>query len=160
MSNSITWTGNKGPDQKASSYTMRQTFVPTKAAVNISVPTQDDKANYSPEIPVVQQNPPKTDIIVPMQVDPVITDIGLNQQGPPPSTEKGFIPYYLTTNIGKSVRAEFIIGSDQYADKTGILIEVGINYFVLEDVNSRTHIMCDLYSVKFVTILQDFSIPQ
>ncbi|MGE4485272.1 MAG: hypothetical protein AB7C97_09215 [Oscillospiraceae bacterium] len=109
---------------------------------------------------MVQQNPPKTDIIVPMQVDPVITDIGLNQQGPPPSTEKGFIPYYLTTNIGKSVRAEFIIGSDQYADKTGILIEVGINYFVLEDVNSRTHIMCDLYSVKFVTILQDFSIPQ
>lgn len=160
MSNSITWTGNKGPDQKASSHTLRQTFVPTKAAANFSVPIQDDKGNYSPEIPVVQQNPPKTDIIVPMQVDPVITDIGLNQQGPPPSTEKGFIPYYLTTNIGKSVRAEFIIGSDQYADKTGILIEVGINYFVLEDVNSRTHIMCDLYSVKFVTILQDFSIPQ
>lgn len=77
-----------------------------------------------------------------------------NQQGPPPSTERGYIPYYLKTNIGKNVRAEFIIGSSQYADKVGKLIEVGINYFVLEDVNSRTHIMCDLYSVKFVTILQ------
>lgn len=77
-----------------------------------------------------------------------------NQQGPPPSTERGYIPYYLTSNIGKNVRAEFIIGSSQYTDKVGRLIEVGINYFVLEDVNSRTHIMCDLYSVKFVTILQ------
>ena len=75
------------------------------------------------------------------------------QQGPPPSTEKGYIPYYLASNIGKSVRAEFIIGSNQYADKTGVLSEVGINYFVLHDVNSRTDIMCDLYSVKFVTIL-------
>ncbi len=77
-----------------------------------------------------------------------------NRQGPPPSTERGYIPYYLASNIGKNVRAEFIIGSNQYADKVGKLIEVGINYFVLEDVNSRTYVMCDLYSVKFVTILQ------
>lgn len=52
------------------------------------------------------------------------------------------------------MRAEFIIGTSQYVDKTGKLIEVGINYFVLEDVNARTHTMCDLYSVKFVTVLQ------
>lgn len=76
------------------------------------------------------------------------------QQGPPPATERGFIPYYLTLNIGKSVRAEFIIGSNQYIDKSGILIEVGINYFVLQDIGSKTHVMCDLYSVKFVTILE------
>lgn len=84
----------------------------------------------------------------------VIPEQDDNQQGPPPSTEKGYIPYYLTSNIGKNVRAEFIIGSSQYTDRVGRLIEVGINYFVLEDVNSRTHIMCDLYSVKFVTVLQ------
>jgi len=77
------------------------------------------------------------------------------QQGPPPSTEKGYIPNYLASNIGKNVRAEFIVGTNQYVDKTGVLIEVGINYFVLLDVNSRAHIMCDLYSVKFVTVLQN-----
>ncbi len=76
-------------------------------------------------------------------------------QGPPPSTEKGYIPNYLESNIGRNVRAEFIIGTSQYADKTGILKEVGINYFVLHDVNSRTDFMCDLYSVKFVTMLLD-----
>lgn len=77
------------------------------------------------------------------------------QQGFPPATERGYIPYYLANNIGKNVRAEFIIGSNQYSDKTGRLIEVGINYFVLEDVNSRTHIMCDMYSLKFLIVLQD-----
>lgn len=77
----------------------------------------------------------------------------ITQEGPPPSTEKGYIPYYLASNIGKNVRAEFIIGNSQYVDKTGLLTEVGINYFVLRDVNSRTNIMCDLYSVKFVTVL-------
>jgi hypothetical protein len=71
----------------------------------------------------------------------------------PPAAEKGYIPYYLTQNIGKSVRAEFIIGASQYVDKTGVISEVGVNYFVLDDINSRTRTMCDLYSVKFVTIL-------
>lgn len=86
---------------------------------------------------------------------PVVPSPGvITQQGPPPSTEKGYIPYYLASNIGKNVRAEFIIGTNQYVDKTGVLSEVGINYFVLYDVNSRANIMCDLYSVKFVTILQ------
>jgi hypothetical protein len=76
-----------------------------------------------------------------------------SQQGPPPVSDIGYIPYYLESNIGKNIRAEFVIGTS-YVDKTGKLIEVGVNYFVIEDFNSRTHIMCDLYSVKFVTVLQ------
>jgi len=75
------------------------------------------------------------------------------QPGPPPTTDINYIPGYLASNIGRNVRAEFIVGSYQYTDKTGRLVAVGVNYFVLEDVNSRTLIMCDLYSVKFVTII-------
>lgn len=78
---------------------------------------------------------------------------GAFRQAPPPTTDMGYIPGFLASNIGKSVRAEFIVGSNQYVDKTGILSAVGINYFVLQDVNSRTFIMCDLYSVRFVTFL-------
>ena len=77
------------------------------------------------------------------------------QQGPPSATENGYIPNFLKRNLGKNIRAEFIVGTDQYTDRTGVLSEVGINYFVIHDVNSRTDIMCDLYSVKFVTILAD-----
>ncbi|MCI2105936.1 MAG: hypothetical protein LKK00_04355 [Intestinimonas sp.] len=102
--------------------------------------------------PVSRPNSPSVST---QKTDPVSNNSELTQQGPPPSTERGYIPYYLKQNIGKNVRAEFIIGSNQYTDRTGRLIEVGINYFVLEDVNSRTHVMCDLYSVKFVTILQE-----
>ena len=123
--NNINWTGNKVLDPNAP----RQ----------MSQPTYPTNPNPMPQ-PTYPTNP--------IQQGNAIT-----QQGPPPSTEKGYIPNYLASNIGKNVRAEFIIGTTQYADKTGVLTEVGINYFVLHDVNSRTDVMCDLYSVKFVTIL-------
>lgn len=74
-------------------------------------------------------------------------------EGPPPVMNIDYIPGYLRSIIGKNVRAEFIIGSNQYTDRTGVLVDVGVNYFVLHDVNSGTHIMCDLYSVKFVTVI-------
>lgn len=74
-------------------------------------------------------------------------------QGPPPSTEPGYIPNYLKRNIGKNVLAEFSIGTNFFVDRTGIIKEVGVNYFVLHDSRFNTDVMCDLYSVKFVTSL-------
>lgn len=75
------------------------------------------------------------------------------QQGPPPVTEAEYIPGFLASMIGKNIKAEFIVGSSQYVEKVGKLVKVGVNYFVIQDINSRTNIMCDLYSVRFVTIL-------
>jgi hypothetical protein len=72
-------------------------------------------------------------------------------EGPPPVFNPYYIPGYLRRNIGKRVRAEFTVGENLYIDKTGILREVGVNYFVLEDNVTRAMIMCDLYSVRFVT---------
>lgn len=128
MSNSISWMGNR--------------------VVNPGAPLQTPAPG-----PSVVQTPQSVTVPPPSPV-PRSSDL-LTQQGPPPSTEKGYIPYYLASHIGKNVRAEFILGTSQFADRTGLLTEVGINYFVLRDVNSRTDIMCDLYSVKFVTVLLD-----
>ena len=72
-------------------------------------------------------------------------------QGPPTVLDPGYIPAYLRTQIGKRVRAEFNIGTNLYIDRTGFLREVGISYFVLEDYVTRVRIMCDLYSLKFLT---------
>jgi hypothetical protein len=72
-------------------------------------------------------------------------------EGPPPVFNPYYIPGYLMRNIGKRVRAEFTVGENLYIDKTGILREVGVNYFVLEDNVTHAMIMCDLYSVRFVT---------
>ncbi|MEG1416807.1 MAG: hypothetical protein RSC49_09445, partial [Clostridium sp.] len=52
--------------------------------------------------------------------------------------------------IGRYIRCEFLLGTNLLTDKAGVLKEVGINYFVLVDA-SRDEVMCDLYSLKFVT---------
>ncbi len=75
------------------------------------------------------------------------------QQGPPPVMDKHYLAGYLAANIGKNVRAEFALPGGFFIDKAGILREVGVNYFVLEDNISHARIVCDLYSVKFLTIL-------
>lgn len=175
MSSSINWTGNKVLNPGAS----RQAAQPVMASdpmqgSTYSPPFSMQGSAYSPSSPSQQgggftpsspsqQGSAFTPSAPPQQGSAFIPSappqqggfvLPGTQQGPPPSTERGFIPYYLASNMGKSVRAEFIVGSDQYVDKTGIISEVGINYFVLTDVNSRTTVMCDLYSVKFVTILQ------
>jgi hypothetical protein len=71
-------------------------------------------------------------------------------EGPPTIMSAGYTPAYLRTIIGRRVRAEFVF-QNMYLDKTGILREVGISYFVLEDSATRAMVMCDLYSVKFIT---------
>jgi len=150
MSNNINWIGNKVLDSSPS----RQIYKPVSPLMPTSAPTSfltQQGGSVSAAIPKQQSSP---DPVPAQQGSPIVIDPKLMQQGPPPSSEIGYIPYYLASNIGKNIRAEFIIGSNMYADKTGVLTEVGINYFVIDDVGSRTHIMCDLYSVKFVTILQ------
>ena len=130
MNNNISWMGNKVVDPGGN----RQT-----------TPNATNSAQLQTQLPAQlqpQQLNQQGRVVLPDTV-----------QGPPPSTEKGYIPNYLARNIGRNVKAEFIIGTSQFIDKSGILTEVGINYFVLRDVNSGTNIMCDLYSVKFVTVL-------
>jgi hypothetical protein len=135
MNNSINWTGNRVLDPN----TGRQVPQSSAQMMQGQMPQQ-------PASPMTPRQMPQAAPTTP------IPQGAITQQGPPPSTEKGYIPNFLASNIGKYVRAEFIIGTSQYADKTGIIVEVGINYFVLNDVNSQTNVMCDLYSVKFVTI--------
>lgn len=140
--NSINWMGNKVLDpsspRQQSSQSMPQQTRPNPAPAPAYIPPSIQPGAYAPPAPVSM---PSVDSM----------DMG-SSQGPPPATEEGFIPHYLASNIGRAVRAEFIVGTNQYMDKTGIISEVGINYFVLYDTTARADVMCDLYSVKFVTI--------
>jgi hypothetical protein len=140
--NNISWIGNKVVDsgmlqqqQYGQTPAMSQRMANDRYAQPL-IPAEGGMATY-PMTPGVASMP----------------SMPITQQGPPPIMDRSYIPGYLAENIGKNVRAEFVIGTNQYVDKTGRLYEVGTNYFVLEDVNSRTHTMCDLYSVKFVTLL-------
>ncbi|NLH01059.1 MAG: hypothetical protein GX488_04000 [Clostridiales bacterium] len=160
MSKSINWVGNKVLDPIPYQPAESSSAIPQDSYAQRTMPMP--QSAYSQQMMPVQQSgyaltPVQMQqggyVSSPLPATQGSLDIYDTQEGPPPATERGYIPYYLASNIGKNVRAEFIIGSNQYMDKTGILTEVGINYFVLYDVSSRNYVMCDLYSVKFVTIL-------
>lgn len=154
---SINWTGNKVLD---SGTARKQVRNPSQAVQSSQTAPASPSAFQPDQTPQTTQTSPSSYLPPVGQPSPSVAQIQTldeptgSVQGPPPSTEPGFIPYYLASNIGRNVRAEFVIGTNQYIDKAGMLSEVGINYFVLRDINSRTDIMCDLYSVKFVTILR------
>jgi|GEM_PF-3868758 len=60
-----------------------------------------------------------------------------------------YTPAYLRGNIGKKVCVEFVLG-DTLTERSGMLVEVGASYIVIE-TERRTQILCDIYSVRFVT---------
>jgi hypothetical protein len=70
----------------------------------------------------------------------------------PTLTNIGYTQAYLRTLIGKRVRISFLIGTSLLIDRVGTLLEVGISYVVLKQLDANINVMCDLYSIKFVDI--------
>lgn len=66
------------------------------------------------------------------------------------STE--FVAGYLKSQIGKRVRVEFLIGTNgPLVDRIGTLVGVGASYILIRPIESDDILLCDLYSIKFVT---------
>jgi hypothetical protein len=68
-------------------------------------------------------------------------------------------PYYtaglLRTFIGQRMRVQFLIGTNgPLLDITGTLLEVGATYIILQPVDTDDITVCDLYSIKFVTVFR------
>ncbi|NSW92612.1 MAG: hypothetical protein HPY74_18515 [Firmicutes bacterium] len=60
---------------------------------------------------------------------------------------------YLRRFIGRMVRVEFLIGTNgPLVDRIGTLTEVGASYIVLRPYMTNDTLICDLYSIKFVTV--------
>jgi len=77
---------------------------------------------------------------------------------PEPLTSTLYIPGYLKTQIGKLVKVEFLIGTAS-TDRTGILVNVGVSYIIIRPIEVNGLLLCDLYSIKFVTIVERPTIP-
>ena len=52
------------------------------------------------------------------------------------------------------MRVEFLIGTNNLTDRTGILEDVGVSYILLRSIESRNLLYCDIYSIKFVSIVE------
>lgn len=76
-----------------------------------------------------------------------------SMQTPQTVSDVYFTPGFLKTQIGNKIRVEFLIGTNApMVDRTGILRFVGASYIIIELENTDDLMMCDLYSIKFVTI--------
>ena len=65
---------------------------------------------------------------------------------------QGSIQQIMKDNIGEYMDVEFLIGTNGLTTRSGQLRAVGVSYIVLYDRAKDRYMICDLYSVKFVTI--------
>ena len=77
-----------------------------------------------------------------------------NQQDNWPETLKNpiYTPAFLREQIGKLMRVEFLIGTNNLVDRIGVLEDVGASYILLRSFENDSLVYCDIYSIKFITI--------
>lgn len=72
----------------------------------------------------------------------------------PQNLEQAYLDTFqavLQSGLGEFVVIEFLIGTDGITEKSGLLYAVGNNFVTLYDIQNGQYIVCDLFSVKFVT---------
>ena len=79
-------------------------------------------------------------------------NVDINQNSPEILTNNIYTPAFLRENIGKLMRVEFLKGTNNLVDRTGILIDVGASYILLRALESDVVTYADIYSIKFITI--------
>lgn len=74
--------------------------------------------------------------------------------GAPVQQDVNYTQGYLRTQIGKRMLVSFLIGTNTYQDRTGVLERVGVSYIILREAEG-TELLCDIYSIKFVRIFRE-----
>lgn len=80
------------------------------------------------------------------------TEINFNEE-----PYKGGIQQVFANNIGQPVNVEFLIGDGALTSKVGNIYSVGTKYVVLYQDNTKHYIVCDMFSIKFITFLNTAS---
>jgi len=73
---------------------------------------------------------------------------------------RGSVAAILQQNLGLFVICEFLIGTENIVSREGILYNVGINFITLYQEEEDRYVLCDLYSLKFVTIYDSTTRPR
>ena len=68
-------------------------------------------------------------------------------------TFQGSIQQVLSENIGSYVIIDFFMGTSVLETRQGILYSVASQYVVLYDEINKHYVVCDIFSIKFVTFL-------
>ena len=78
--------------------------------------------------------------------------VSINQNSPEILTNPIYTPAFLREQIGRLMRVEFLIGTNNMTDRIGILEDVGASYILLRSFENDSVVYCDIYSIKFITI--------
>jgi hypothetical protein len=93
-------------------------------------------------------------VVPAVQAVPAVPAVPAGEQAPQTLTSTMYTPGFLRTQIGRRMRVEFLIGtSGPTVDRIGTLLGVGASYILLRPIESDDILLCDIYSIKFVTIL-------
>lgn len=99
---------------------------------------------------------------MPIDYNPIsyrqIPRVQIDSNSPETLTNNMFTPAFLREQIGKLVRVEFLIGTNNLTDRVGILEDVGASYILLRSIESGNLLYCDIYSIRFVAIRDNSSI--
>ena len=79
-------------------------------------------------------------------------NVSINQNSPEILTNPIYTPAFLRQQIGRLMRVEFLIGTNNMTDRIGILEDVGASYILLRSFENDSLIYCDIYAIKFNTI--------
>lgn len=79
-------------------------------------------------------------------------NVQIDQNSPEILTNSIYTPAFLREQIGKLMRVEFLIGTNNLVDRIGILQDVGASYILLRSLESDSLVYCDIYAIKFITI--------
>ena len=79
-------------------------------------------------------------------------NVSINQNSPEILTNPIYTPAFLRQQIGRLMRVEFLIGTNNITDRIGILEDVGASYILLRSFENDSLVYCDIYSIKFITI--------
>ena len=65
-------------------------------------------------------------------------NVTINSESPDVLTNNMYTPAFLRQQIGKIVRVEFLIGTNNLVDRIGVLEDVGVSYILLRSIESNT----------------------
>ena len=83
--------------------------------------------------------------------------VQINSNSPEILTNTIYTPAFLRQQIGKLMRIEFLIGTNNMTDRIGFLEDVGASYILLRSFEGDSQIYADIYAIKFITISATYS---
>lgn len=84
-------------------------------------------------------------------------NVTINQNTPEILTNNIYTPAFLREQIGKLMRVEFLIGTNNLTDRVGILEDVGASYILLRSIENNNLVYADIYAIKFITISETYA---